>query len=122
LGVRESNGVYHPGATIEILACSGPGAGNVIADNIHTGYIHAGYAGMMLLASIILCFLGPRSLRIPAALLFLLVLHPAWTISAMGGDCGFMKRNASWVFTATGMVVVVWQTGKLLAHHRRREA
>lgn len=68
------------------FACSGPGAGEAIAQSIEIGYTHA--MGGLLIISLGLLALGPRWWPIPALLVSLLVLHPAWTISAISGDCG----------------------------------
>jgi hypothetical protein len=51
---------------------------------------------------------------------WLIALHPAWTISAISGDCGFMKRDASWVFTGIGTLALVVQ-GIFAFAYRRTE-
>ena len=47
-------------------------------------------------------------------LLCLLALHPAWTVSALTGDCGFQKRSAFWFFTALGTVALGSQVGRFV--------
>jgi hypothetical protein len=79
-----------------ILACSGPGAGRVIQESILIGYFCAGLAGLVTFAAICLqrFWGGPVWPFLVCAAL--LALHPAWSISAIHGDCGYFKREASY--------------------------
>ncbi len=88
-----------------LLACSGPGAGAAIAESIAVGYTHAAVAGGLLLASLAVSAFT-RRWATPAVLVGLLVLHPAWTVSAISGDCGHLKREVSWVFSGLGCVAL----------------
>jgi hypothetical protein len=106
----------------ELFACSGPGADMAIARNIEIGYSHATVAGGLFLVSLGVFALGPRRWAAPAVLLCLLALHPAWTISARSGDCGHMKRDASWGFTALGSIVLCCQVGHCLWARRHPNA
>jgi hypothetical protein len=76
--------------TFYILACSGPGAGQAIARSITIGYFSAAAVAYM---TICLFRLSSRTGRYWPAYLsaLLLSLHPAWTISAVRGDCGIAK-------------------------------
>jgi hypothetical protein len=103
---------------MNLFACSGPGAGETIARNIGIGYTHAAIVGGMLVASFVLFAIGPRRWIVPAIILGLVALHPAWTISAISGDCGFLKRDASWVFTGIGTLAIVAQGVFALANRR----
>jgi hypothetical protein len=113
-----------------LFACSGPGAGAAIARSIEIGYAHAAIAGGFLAASLVLLALCPQRRAIPAILTVLLALHPAWTISAIEGDCGYFKREASWVFTGLGGIALCWQlvrvissrAGAMLPEQRHAEA
>jgi hypothetical protein len=99
-----------------LFACSGPGAGETIARNIEIGYTHAAIVGGLLAASLLLSALRPGKWIVPMVIFGLVLLHPAWTISAISGDCGFLKRDASWFFTAIGTFAVVTQGLLILAH------
>jgi len=80
---------------MELFACSGPGAGKAMAESVAIGYIHARVAAAMLLASLVVCAGAQRLWGVPAVLAGLLALHPAWTVSILRGDCGFMRREVS---------------------------
>lgn len=97
-----------------LFACSGPGAGAAIARSIEIGYAHAIVTGGLLVLSLGLLALGPRWWPIPALLVSLLVMHLAWTINAISGDCGDFKRDASLVFTCVGGVALCWQTLRVI--------
>lgn len=93
-----------------VLACSGPGAGALIRENVVIGYFCAAIGGVMTIA---LGFDAWRTRRwrfaLPVATVMLLI-HPAWTISAVHGDCGFLKRDASYFFTAVYLGLMVYQS------------
>jgi hypothetical protein len=94
-----------------LLACSGPGAGAAIAESTRIGYTHAAVTGVLLAVSLAIAGLG-RRWSVPAILLGLVALHPAWTVSAISGDCGHMKRYASWLFTVAGCAALGWQVAR----------
>ncbi len=104
-----------------LFACSGPGAGATIAESIRIGETHAAVAGGLLLVSLAVAGFA-RQRAMPAVLLGLLALHPAWTVSAISGDCGFFKRDASWMFTSVGCVALCWQLGRGLWSRRAAPA
>ena len=91
-----------------ILACSGEHALEVIYVAIWTGFAHARGFGFLCAVS---GFLACRQHRFiaPGMLLCLLAFHPAWTVSAVHGDCGDTKILASWLFTGIGIATVGWQ-------------
>lgn len=95
-----------------LFACSGPGAPATIGRNIEIGFTQAGVMSGLLAVSLLVFALGPRRRAVPIVLLGLLALHPAWTISTIDGDCGYLKRDASYVFTALGSVALGWQVGR----------
>ena len=104
------------------FACSGPGAPLTIARNIQIGYTQAEVMPGLLAASLLVFALGPRRRVIPVILFGLLALHPAWTISAISGDCGHTKRDASYVFTAIGSIALCWQVARAVWSRVRRRA
>lgn len=81
-----------------MFACSGPTAPYVTAQSIRTGEIHAAVLGVLLVVSVAIAVTYGKRI-IPLALLALLAVHPAWTISATRGDCGFYKVAMSWACT-----------------------
>lgn len=95
--------------SLAIFACSGPGAFITIRQNITIGYFAAAIGAVVVLA-LTYDALRTRRLRLtlPSAALMLL-LHPAWTISAVHGDCGYFKRDASYFFTAGYLLLLVFQ-------------
>lgn len=95
--------------SLAVLACSGPGALIAIRQNITIGYFAAAIGAVVVLA-LAYDALRTRRLRLtlPSAAL-LLLLHPAWTISAVHGDCGYFKRDASYYFTAGYFLLLVYQ-------------
>jgi hypothetical protein len=91
------------------LACSGPGAANEIALNIAIAFMNAAIAVGLLVISLVFFFIGPRNWIVPPILVGLIALHPAWTISAISGDCGEMKFYASLLFTGIGVLAFGFQ-------------
>jgi hypothetical protein len=89
------------------FACSG--GGESIGRNIEIGYSHAGFAGALLAFSLALHLIGPRNWAALASLALILAIHPAWTVSAIHGDCGYLKRDASICVTFVCSVVFAWQ-------------
>ena len=103
-----------------LLACSGEHALEVIYVTIWTGFAHARGLGFLCVVSACLA-LAPRRFMPPITLLCLLAIHPAWTISAIHGDCGQTKLIASWLFIGIGISVVVWQLScREMDWHKRR--
>jgi hypothetical protein len=90
------------------LACSGPHALEVIAVSIAMGYAHARAVGVFCAISIGLAAMQKRWLP-PTVLASLLLVHPAWFISAGHGDCGTLLLQASWLVTLIGIAVLCWQ-------------
>ncbi len=91
-----------------MFACSGPGAGQAIAENIRTAEVHAGVLALLMLISLALAW-RYRTRIVPRILLVMLAIHPAWTISAISGDCGYLKRDASWLCSVIACFALVWQ-------------
>ena len=81
--------------TCFILACSGPGALQAIQDNILYAREHSILVGGIAVLSITFWFLTRRWTALPLYILCMLLVHPAWTVSAISGDCGFFKAAAA---------------------------
>jgi hypothetical protein len=91
-----------------VFICSGPGAGATIARNTEIGYIHAAVVGGLLLASVGIYAVIRRRWGFPVAALVLFILHPAWTVGARDGDCGYFLRDSSPVISGiVGILVCV---------------
>ena len=97
-----------------LFACSGPGAGAAIARSIEIGYTQAEVMGGLVGISCLILAVRPRNWLVLLLLLGMLLLHPAWTISAISGDCGYLKRYASYLFTALGCAGLLFQVGQLI--------
>jgi len=93
---------------MNVIACSGPGALQVMFISTWMGYAHAAATAALLAVSLFVAIFSRRWLM-PALILLLLAIHPAWTISAYHGDCGTMKDQACWLFTAATMAMLCWQ-------------
>jgi hypothetical protein len=80
-----------------------------IQQSIALGYLCAAFGSIATLA-LIYDFARTRRKRftLPVAGLLMLV-HPAWTVSAIHGDCGFAKREASYVLTAVFIGLLIYQ-------------
>jgi hypothetical protein len=73
-------------------ACSGPGAMAFIEANSITALIYATFGFILVLATVTFYSLRKKKgLPIVCFSVAVLVVHPAWTISAMIGDCGMSK-------------------------------
>lgn len=92
-----------------LLACSGPGAGAAIYLNTVYSQLLAAVTGLMLYASMRRWFKTKGRGTYPAVFAFLLLLHPAWTVSAISGDCGHAKFETSVLVTIIGAVCLVAQ-------------
>jgi hypothetical protein len=90
-----------------LVACSGGGA--LIAESILYAQEHALIVGGVLVLSIALRLISSRLWAMPLIELFLLVTHPAWTISAINGDCGMLKHYAATAYTGLASVVLAIQ-------------
>ncbi len=90
-----------------LLACSGPNAGAVIRGNELYAWECAVPFVCRFIASLLLAV---WKTKLPAVVwLFggMLLLHPAWTISARRGDCGFFKAEASVGFLIAAIVITL---------------
>lgn len=82
-----------------LIGCSGPGAAAVIEQSIVIGYFCAAVGAVATLALGVDAW-RTRDWKAVLIPLGMLAIHPAWTISAIHGDCGFFKREVAFVFTA----------------------
>lgn len=96
------------------LACSGPGAGELISKNERLG-------AMLCLTTMLLAvgFLFTKRLRARAwnkkwPLVLLAIAHPGWWMSARHGDCGFTVRDGSILMLALTVIygAVCWWRAK----------
>jgi hypothetical protein len=95
-------------STAIVFACSGPGSERIIAENISIGDYCAAFGVVMMLTIFALqqFRLGGWPLIISSALV---VLHPAWTIDAIGGDCGELKRYSSYLVSILFVCLLLFQ-------------
>ena len=94
-----------------LLACSGPGAMTLIYTN--QGYsVQMWYATIGITACSLILWFRRRNrnwLVFPSVLLA--ILHPAWTMSATSGDCGFMMFDSSRVILGIVTLMLLVQIG-----------
>jgi hypothetical protein len=102
------------------LACSGPGAFAAIYFSTIYAWYFAGISAVIVLA-IAYDHLRLRtwSWRLLLAGL-LMALHPAWTVSAVAGDCGGMKKQASMTVLILLIVLVILQYAVPHMRYRNR--
>ena len=95
--------------TSYFFACSGPGAMAAIQESITVGYLCAAMGGVIAVA-LAHDILRTRRVRftLPLALLMLLI-HPAWTVSADHGDCGMLKLDVAHAFTVVYFGLMIYQ-------------
>jgi hypothetical protein len=91
-----------------MFACSGPGASHTIAESIEIGFDNVRILAIVIVVSMIVSFFSKRRFA-TLCLYAMFALHPAWTISALSGDCGYFKRDASEAFTLTACFVLAAQ-------------
>jgi hypothetical protein len=98
-----------------LLACSGfDGPPEALVRSIEVANQHAAVAACLCLASFALFTVKPTWWVIPAISVVLFALHPAWTVSAIGGDCGFLKREAACAATGIGLAAICLQLGRIV--------
>jgi len=102
---------------MHLFACSGRGAGETIGANIDIGNFNAAIMFGLLAVSATWYFIVRQHGIIAAVLAAMLILHPAWFISARMGDCGFLKRDASLIFTGAGLLLVCVQLRGVQRNH-----
>ena len=94
---------------LTFLACSGPGAGLTIRENIVISLFCAAISAVIVGAIALDDWrLGRFGGRLGIGLV-LLAIHPAWTVSAIHGDCGYQKRDLSCLVVALLLGLLVCQ-------------
>jgi hypothetical protein len=83
-----------------MLACKGPWAALSIEQSTIVGYYCAAAASVITLALFRGAVRGYRLWWKLTIAVGLLIIHPAWTISATIGDCGALRLETSIVITA----------------------
>jgi hypothetical protein len=86
----------------------------VIAENTAYAQHQAIIAGIGMLIAGALWFFTGRLKGFALAGVAILVLHPAWTISAVSGDCGYTKASAATIVSIIVGVCVVTQAALLV--------
>jgi hypothetical protein len=103
------------GLGLSLFACSGDGAGAAIAKNIMVSEVLALVTAVTGYVSLRLWAASGRPGMWPTVCGVLFLIHPAWTVSAIHGDCGREKLFLSYIITgfAGAWVFAQWQTGLL---------
>lgn len=93
-----------------VFACSDPEGFRLIEVHTRLSYLYAVASGVLLFVSLTVYALGPRRWLVPAIALILLAAHPAWTISAIQGDCGYGKEMMARLATGIAAWAVLCQS------------
>lgn len=99
------------------IACSGPGVIEAIVESVRLGYLHAAFA-VLVSAGLLLWHWRRGGLPWMALPAGLLLVHPAWTVSVMGGDCGYARRAWSLYFSVAFAVLLAVQLYARRPHPR----
>jgi len=92
-----------------LFACKGPWAALSIQQSTIVGYYCAA-AGAVISLALLRESLRGYEVGLRFALAFiLLVLHPAWTVSAESGDCGAFKLQTSLLATVVYFGLLIYQ-------------
>ncbi len=105
-----------------LFACSGPGAGAAIAGNERLATALGAGSVSFIGLSLALLYWSGAGRWLTAAVAALALLHPAWTISARGGDCGILKADGACLFSGVGAVLLAAQGLLVLRTRARRRA
>jgi hypothetical protein len=111
------------------IACSGPGAMRVIQENILYAREQALLVGALAVLSGGFWLLCRRIKALPILVTSLLLVHPAWTVSAVKGDCGFSKASIATSYTilalisvASQMVIWIWPVLRKVSNCQQLQA
>ncbi len=91
-----------------MLACSGPGAAQHIAQATTAGYILLAVAWILLALVGFLSLFGGERGKVVVVQAVLTLAHPGLWLSATGGDCGRMRVVASFGLTCLCLVLALW--------------
>ena len=94
---------------VSLFACTEVMGSGITAGNISAANTLAIVVGVLFLLSFALFACCTRRLLAPTLILGLLILHPAWTISAALGDCGEFKHFSAWVTTVLSVGILIFQ-------------
>ena len=99
---------------ILIIACSGDGAPQAIWASILYAQANAIVVAMIAVLSAVAWMFARRLWGLPVTNVLLLACHPAWSVSAISGDCGMLKAFAATVFTVVAGLGVYVQVSNWL--------
>ena len=92
---------------LSLIACSGPGAASTIRVNVAYAQICAEVGAFITLALIYDGIRHHQWGKAWWAAALLMLIHPAWTVSAYDGDCGYTLYDAAFmVLTAHGVLLL----------------
>lgn len=89
-----------------VLSCSGPGAAAAIAASERYAVAASLVSIPLLVVAAAIFSFARGSVRGACLNLMPLMIHPIWSISARGGDCGIILRSASTIWVALSLVLV----------------
>jgi len=86
------------------LGCSGPGAMAGISAAVEYGFRAAAVVGAITILILVVWGIFCRRWAVALAHLGLIATHPAWTVSAVHGDCGMRKVQLSSAYILLALV------------------
>jgi hypothetical protein len=101
-----------------VSACSPAPYHDPIGENVRVAYRYAAVTVASAAAVLILAWRIRRRL-LPMISVGLVLLQPAWTISAISGDCGMTRREGAEIFMWAALAVLVVQIFRWLRPKRR---
>lgn len=103
-----------------VFACTAVKGMDPIGDSNRTAWTFGLVSALIVLVSVAFYFLRKRKGRwvvITSAILF--AIHPAWTVTAWGGDCGLAKVDYSQWFTGFLTLLAIYQALRWIIQSRR---
>ena len=82
---------------------------DIIYNNIATAQQLAMIAGAIAILTVVVWAFTQCWGEVTLVAVVLLAVHPAWTVSAVHGDCGILKVNASVIVTVLTAICLVLQ-------------
>ena len=93
-----------------VFGCTAVPGHDPIGDSNREAWTLGFISALFVAGTIAFYFLRGRKGRWALILSFVLfVFHPAWWLSAWGGDCGMAKVNYSWWFAGFLLVLTIYQ-------------
>jgi hypothetical protein len=108
--------------SLSVLACTSVDGGDPIGDSNRTAWTLGFVSAFFVAGTVAFYFLRRRKgLWVVILSLVLFALHPAWTVSAWIGDCGYSKVNYSKWFAGFLVLLTFYQVTRWMLARSRTE-